>query len=612
MYFRSKPHRATTFVVCFISLLAVVLPVIAQSGSVSQQLHAPSAGLESVRRAQQSAGQSSVTGRVVYSDNGQVLKGVTVEIIRAGTDNRLSTRTNERGGFQFDGLGVGKYYLSVRGLGVAALSGFGMKLPLPINAIPRAEDYPEIVPRHDASVELDGTKTATVVVRIVRGGSITGKVLNNNGSPAPNVAVNLLSRDNNTGPYTARLSAVTDQKGVYKIESVPPGDYIVSAATEDKRPAYDVRARLRGENQVVTFHPAAERLSDASTVRIDSGRESGSVNITLVERRMLNVSGKLIAGRDGEPIGGARVVLRSKDTEQMGPLVPGMAQRTTVTSSDGTWSFHNLSAGEYEVSALVPIGAGPVTELRSPPAQNGPPSLGSRGTGPVGPRPRFSIVQEEIKLLSADVEDLVLTMRGTGRLRGTVATETGEPLPQALTLFFEFVTGNRPGRPEPVRVALDGSFLLDGVPAGNRPIAVALQSGSEYYVSLAMMGGEDLRNGASIVEDTEGAPVRVELSKRFATVSGRVNSADSGLQSAVLFIPFESSKRRFRTLQVAILTASDGSFSARIPPGEYLVIARRPDQLSALAADLVIDSVNALPRVRLEPDQHKEIQLNRP
>ena len=127
----------------------------------------------------------------------------------------------------------------------------------------------------------------------------------------------------------ARFSARTNQKGVYKIENVPPADYIVSAAIEDKRAGYDIRARLRGEGQIVTFHPAAIRLADALTVHVDSGRESGGVNVTLVDRKSLNVSGKLVTGRDGSPIAGASVVLRGTDSEQTGPLVPGMGQRTT-------------------------------------------------------------------------------------------------------------------------------------------------------------------------------------------------------------------------------------------------------------------------------------------
>jgi len=66
---------------------------------------------------------SSVRGRVVYRDNGQPLIGVTVEVFRSDSDDRLATITNARGEFHLDGLTRGKYYVNLQGPGVAAPSG---------------------------------------------------------------------------------------------------------------------------------------------------------------------------------------------------------------------------------------------------------------------------------------------------------------------------------------------------------------------------------------------------------------------------------------------------------------------------------------------------------
>jgi hypothetical protein len=528
------------------------------------------------------------------------------------SNDPLMTATNERGEFQVGGLRAGKYYVTVQGPGIPAASGFGITIPLPISAIPRAEDYPEIIPKHDAAFTVDGTNNAEVEVRIVRGGSITGKILKRDGSPIADVAVNLLARENNAGPFMARFSARSNQKGVYKIENVPPADYIVSASTEDKDAGYDIRARLRGEGQMVTFHPAAIRLSDALTVHIDSGRESGGVNITLVDRKSLNISGKLVTGSDGSPIAGATVVLRGKDSEQTGPLVPGMGQRSTVTASDGSWSFNNVRAGDYEITALNPIGGaavGPVVGMRMPAGQGGRPMLGSRGPSPIRARPRYSITQERISLLSSDVENLLLTMRGTGRIRGVVEMENGAPLPTDLVLFFEFADiGSRPARPEPVRVAIDGSFVFDDVQAGDRLVAAALQSGSDVYVASATRGGKDIREGISIVEGTEGTPVQIQLSTRFARVSGRVTSPTND-QIVVLFLPVEPWKQRFRTAYTAVQTAPDGSFTAKIAPGEYLVLARKRDQLPPLISSDFIQRLSGLMRIALVADEQKAVEL---
>ena len=96
-------------------------------------------------------GQSTLTGRVIYQDNEQPLKGVRVRIFKpTGVERPLVAFANNNGEFRVEKLAAGKYYISI-GEGIASPSGIGMRLPMPITAIPRREDFEEIVPRHDAN-----------------------------------------------------------------------------------------------------------------------------------------------------------------------------------------------------------------------------------------------------------------------------------------------------------------------------------------------------------------------------------------------------------------------------------------------------------------------------
>ena len=563
----------------------------------------------------QSSTGSTVRGRVVYVDNQKPLKNVRV-LMFTQTDDRWTTMTNDRGEFQFDGVPAGKYYVTVEGSGVPSPSGFGMRIPLPIVPVPRAEDYPEVVPKHDAVVVVDGNKPADLEVRIPRGGALSGKVMKPDGSPAANVPVNLISRDDGSGNGTARFTTRTNEKGVFKFVNVTAANYVVGAATEDKTSNFDVRARLRGESQVVTFHPSAIRLADALTVKVDPGRESSGINITLVDRKYVNVSGTLIRSRDGLPVSGARIVLRNTETEALGPLVPGMGQRMATTTADGKWSFGNVSPGEYEVTALSSVGSLPTDmnpRMRQPVGPRGvPPRL-----GPVdpGPRPQYVITQRLINVFNVDVEDLTLSLSGAGRVRGQVETDNGQPLPNNLTLFFEVLNdGTRPGRPEPVRVDPDGSFVVENVPAGNRNMVAGVVHGSGFYVASTSFGEQDLSTTTlPVAEDAESGPIRVRISSNFALVSGQVlaesNESTEGL--VVLLVPAEAAKQRFRLNYTAVQTASDGSFSARVAPGTYLLLARRRDQLPALITPQFMQSLSPrTERIELSAGESKTVQLH--
>ena len=563
----------------------------------------------------QKAAASIVRGRVIYADNSQPVKGTRVEVVRANDDEsgrRWTAHTNNNGEFRLENLPAGKYYALVIGPGVPTPSGFGMRIPVPLTAIPRREDYPEIVPRHDVAFSVDGSNSIDVEIRVNRGGSVSGKVMKPNGSPVADVAVNLISRRIATGPDTARFSTRTNQKGVFKFENVWAGDYVVSAAVEDNKSNFDIRARMRGESQVVTYHPAALKLADALTVKVDPGRESSGVNVTLIDRPTLSASGILIRSRDGSPLAGAIVVLRNKDAELTGPLMPGNSERRTETTSDGKWSFSNLSPGDYEVTALAPAVPGQPTMgqvARPPSPRMGPPAMVRMNPGP---RPRYLISQRQLTLVSNNVENLTLTIGGAGRIRGIVEVENNQPVPGNLTLFFEFFNeGMRPGRPEPVRVQADGSFVLDHVPSGDRRMLAGLPQDSPFYVASISLNDKELsETPVSVVEDGEVGLVKVLLSSRFATISGTVAEASRSGEVVVLAVPIEASKYRFRIVITAVRVGADGSFSAKVAPGKYLVVARSGEGLPLGIGPEQLQALSEMGQtVSLSPDEHKTVQL---
>jgi hypothetical protein len=566
--------------------------------------------------AQLQSGNSSVQGRVVYSDNGQPMKKVRVTIfnpLEGSGDAQRVVVTNDRGEFVLTGLPAGKYYATIEGRKAPLPSGLSVRIPLPVAAIPRAEDYAEIVPRHDAEFVVDGKNSTTIEIRFTRGGTVAGKVMQANGSPVSDATVNLVSSPDSTTSYGARFSGRTDKNGAFRLENVPPAKYIVSAAVESQQGSADIYARMRGETQSVTYHPAALRLADALPINVESGREASGINITLVERRSFSVSGTVVRGLDGSALSGAQVVLRRKDAETAGPEMPGLQQRNTQTNSKGEWSFSNVEEGAYEITALNspsgPIGrtiAGPPGMMR----RTGPPRMGQVDPGP---RPRFMIAQQSLDVIGAKVEDITLTIGGPGTIVGNVVLEDGQPVPAGAVLFFEFGSaGARPGRPVPVRVNSDGSFRLDDVQSGQTYLNPALPPDSRYFVDSATLSGNDVSAGINVLEGAEIGPLTIRLSDKLATVAGRITTSENGAKSGlvVLLVPVDPAKQRFRTSYFSTFSSTDGSFSVKVAPGEYFVIARQRADLPAVIMPEFMRAFGAgTQRVAVGPSEQKSIDL---
>jgi hypothetical protein len=579
-------------------VLAVPAETQAQSGVVRPRATGPVATRPSTPGQSRPSGQSSVKGRVVFKDNSQPLKNSRARIFTTEdgpAGEGLVVFTNNVGEFSVGNLAAGKYYVTLEGgPGLAMRSGFGMKIPVPISAIPKPEEFEEIIPRHEAEFSVDGTNSVEIEVRIARGGGIAGKVLKVNGAPVENVAVSFISREGAAGgPYTARFSARTNKDGAYRIENIPEGDYIVSAAIEDKSASFDMRARMRGESQIVTYHPAAISIREALTVRVDPGRETGGVNVTLVARNSFALSGTVVRQSDGTPIAGANVILRNKESEVEGALVMSMSQRTTTSDSDGRWSFSNVMEGQYVVAALAPNGpTGRV--FNGPPAlRNGEPS--DREQAFRESRQRFLVTQEDVSVAGADISGFAMSISGPGSIVGRVEAENGV-LPSNLVVFLELIgKGTRPGPPLPVRVRPDGTFNVGGIQGGDVYLSVAMPPDSNYFVRSLTASGDDLRRvPIKVIEGAEAGPVSVVISSGIATLTGRVLSekAGEGLSNlVVLLAPVESEKQRFRTTYLTARTDPSGRYSVSGAPGEYFVFARRREELPAIVSEEFVRSL---------------------
>jgi hypothetical protein len=191
-------------------------------------------------------------------------------------------------------------------------------------------------------------------------------------------------------------------------------------------------------------------------------------------------------------------------------------------------------------------------------------------------------------------------------------------LPEGLVVFLEFSReGSLPGRPMPVRTKPDGSFVVEGIQGGDVYLTVALPPDAPYFIKSLTANGDDPRQSPlKVVEGAEAGPLQVVISNGIGSLSGKVVSENEnqGLGDyAVLLVPTEASKQRFRTAYLTARSASDGTFSVKGEPGEYFVLARKRDEFPPIVTeDFVRSETSQAQRVLLAPGEQKQLTVRIP
>ncbi len=185
----------------------------AQSGAQTQR--DPNATSQAQAQAQPT-GTAVLGGSVIAADSGRPLRRATVLLTSTGASRTSKNMvSDDQGKFSFTTLAAGTYTLT------ASKPGF-------VDAI-----YGQKEPgRPGTPVQLlDGQKIENISIRIPRGGVITGTLLDDAGDPTPQIQVRALRVDTHTGEkqLVQAGSEVTDDRGVYRIYGLRPGDYIINA-----------------------------------------------------------------------------------------------------------------------------------------------------------------------------------------------------------------------------------------------------------------------------------------------------------------------------------------------------------------------------------------------
>ena len=615
-------------------------------------------------------GTGVIVGRVIDADRGHGIPGaivtlssVVVPAIAPGGSLspplQLHVLTTGDGRFLFRDLRKGTYHMSASKSGYLNGS-YGARRP----------------GGGSAPIDLEeGQHVTDVSVPVWQWAAITGTIADEAGEPLVGVDVTALRRSTTQGrrQFTTAMTAVTDDRGIYRMSGLTPGDYVVAVvvaqssmpqavaemyrdAMMSNDPARMTLMRslseaglmmlmpgssqslqagshlqaVRGptpppfadETKVLayptTFYPAARSAGEATVVTLRSGEERTAVDLDLKPVRTTRITGTVV-GPDGPA---AHIGLRLEAGADDVVLDP---QASTVSDGSGAFTFPAVPAGQYTLRvSQIPRPTTPGSSVTI--IQSGNMMISTAGAGPGAappPIPSEPTLWAAIPVSAgnAPVTGLTVTLQTGSRVRGRVefdgTADRPEPAQlQRIQIMVEPVVGRLDFRNAPVtRVEPTGEFATGGVIGGRYFVRVGFAP-TGWYFKEARYEGTDLADTPIALEGRDLNGVTIVFTDRPAELSGTVRGGQGpDANATVLIFPAEdeawtSSGANPRRMR-SIRTAKTGGYKAiGLPAGDYYVTAL-PDELAADWQDprTLASLARDATRVRVDDGQRKTQDL---
>ena len=450
-----------------------------------------------------------------------------------------------------------------------------------------------------SSATVDGSSRSEVTMRAKRGGALTGKITYPDGEPVTSAKVTALTKRGKRWQNVLQPVS-TDDRGIFRIYPLNPGEYIVSAFEEGvvitELPEGGSSHSTTNMSVSAYFYGGGHSLKSAQVIQLEPAREVGNINITLTERALYKLSGTVLGA--GVPLPGASLSLRVKDEGDAEN--PGAAYHmgaNTQSDSKGVWSFEHVPEGSYYLEMIreqtvVPVSSGRDTQ-------------------------RFAWQPYPVNVTNGDIENIVFSAEEGARVSGTVTVEGDKPIPRG-EIFLRRTGGVAPQswrdgiQLEP---ASKGAFRLDGVAAGEHFLVMTVWD-RDHYVKFATWNDRDLlRSPLTLGAGRNLTGIKIVLATDVTDAKGRLIYADNKAvgPNLIMLVPVDESlwlPSSFR------FTASDkqGGFKYRGAPGEYgLIVVPRGEEPNS-SFGYVREQMTNAPRINLKPGEQdlKDIVVRTP
>ena len=530
------------------------------------------------------AGTAVIGGVVIDEVSGRPIRRANVTVVdTTAPQNPLSTLSDDAGRFVLRSLPAARYTVSAGKGGYLGAAYGATRAAGPMQAASAPQPIPLVA----------GQQVTDIVLKLAHGGVITGVIVDPNNQPARGVTVALAfyGRSYTTGERalinitTGSRNAETDDRGVYRLYGIPPGDYVVAAESglgrmSDLRVTTDadvqmaiglaragssapvsstpaVRPRRQTVGYVPVFYPGTSIASEAATVSVKAGEERSGIDFQLQLVPSARISGTL-AGLDGQPAPGAVVRLINNGLSM--PLLgsPGLGASST-TDSQGRFNFPGVVPGPYALAV-----------------RTGSPS--GRGANPASP-PLWAL--SDVTVRGGDV-DVAMTLQQGVTVSGRI---TIDPSSSAGSIDFSRarVSLQPPAGTTTIGVSsvapdANGEFAIPSVVPGRYKLSASLAGGpggTIWAVKSSTVAGHDTLDAPVEIPAADLSDALITMTDRITEIAGKVLDGSGTPPPVSLVIVFSADQAQWtwqsRRIQTA-RTGRDGAFVVRnLPPGDYLV-----------------------------------------
>ena len=334
---------------------AVVFMALLGSSAAWAQGSAPPAPAPPQLAVQPSGPAGSVSGTVFVQDTQRPARfaDVTLQAVAPVSDQNegrvgpgfgggLQARTDVDGVFLINGVAPGDYYV------LAAAPGSIREESLLRAAVAAGVDPADLLARIPM-VHVVADSTSSVNVSLQRGGTLSGRLTWEDGSPAAGIPVVAQS----TAP-TVRLpdslrairspgnnfnSTSTDDRGVFRITGLVSGDYVLMAMLQSRSQYGEFGRSQQTITTLDVYAPGVFHKASAKPVTVRVGEERDDASMTIDLRGLHTVSGHATSASGGATVASGRISL-------IDPTDPNLQLYGSI-QADGSFSVHYVPPGSY-------------------------------------------------------------------------------------------------------------------------------------------------------------------------------------------------------------------------------------------------------------------------